>query len=87
MINMNAEQFYGKYGKDRVEFYSYYKYVFTFKGKTTDGCDIMVCIGNNHDDIYRVEITSDMSYEIISLMPFSGTIYKDGKAIEGFYDY
>jgi hypothetical protein len=86
MIDLTQNEFISKYCLDKVNFYSYFNYIFIFEGVTTDGCRITVSVGGQSDDIYRMEVSNDMEYTIGAIYPFAGSIYKDGVLIEGFYE-
>ena len=43
--------------------------------------------GGEADEIYRLEVEPDVKEKIKDIYPYSGSIYRDKKEIEGFYDY
>ena len=45
-----------KYGDVKVKFSSYYKYTFTFKGKTENNEEVICHVGWTPDDIYEVSV-------------------------------
>jgi hypothetical protein len=53
---LTKEQFLEKYGDVRMYFTSYFKYTFSFEGKTPNGEILKASIGGNPDDIYRLEV-------------------------------
>lgn len=87
MESITKEQFIEKYGDVKVKFSRYYKYAFTFYGKTADGRSISVTTGGDVDDIYRTEVAADYAETIRGLDPFEGSVYEEGWEVEGFYDY
>ena len=84
---MTREEFYDKYGDVVVRFSSYYKFVFTYKGTLEDGSTISVGYGGDSDEIYRFELTNNEESTVERVQPFCGSVFKDGKEVEGFYDY
>jgi hypothetical protein len=60
-------EFLKQYGDTPVSFDGYFKYVFTFKGTASDGKSIVVTIGGNADEIYRLDISIDDEYRINDL--------------------
>jgi hypothetical protein len=58
-MKMEPKEFMEKYGDMEVQFFSYYKYTFTFTGKTPEGNTIIAYVGGTSDDIYRQEITPE----------------------------
>lgn len=84
---MTRQEFYEKYGSVKVKFSNYYKYKFKYVATLPDG-KLLVCgYGGDSDDIYRHEVHVDSEETVSSLQPYEGTIYQDGKEVEGFYDY
>jgi len=59
MSSITATDFYRKYGDVKVTFSSYYKFMFTFEGKTPQGKKIKFMVGGISDDIYRFEVTTE----------------------------
>ncbi len=49
---MNAQEFIDTYGNEKVQFNSYWKYTFTFCN-----LNVLVSIGGNSDDIYRLDVS------------------------------
>lgn len=85
-MKSDRELFMEKYGDLWVIFSSYYKYVFTFSGKTNKGKTINVHVGRDVDTIYRFEVTYDLK-KINNLDPYAGEVLDDqGNEIESFYD-
>lgn len=84
---MTREEFYEKYGDVKVTFASYYKFTFYYNATLPDGSVLSVGFGGNSDEIYRCEVTSGEVVTVAALCPFMGSVRKDGKEIEGFYDY
>lgn len=84
---MTRAEFYEKYGGVKVRFSSYYEYTFTYSATLEDGRKITCGYGGDSGEIYRHEVSSDSEETINSLMPYSGSVYKDGVEVESFYDY
>ena len=84
---MNLEQIKEKYGNVKLKFNGYYKYSFSFTGKTEDGEEIYVSIGGNSDDIYRLDISAEKEETINSLYLNYIIVLKDGKEIVHWSDW
>jgi hypothetical protein len=84
---MTRQEFYDKYGDVKVKFTNYFKYTFTYSALLPDGKLLTVGYGGDSADIYRHEVGADNEESVITLQPYKGSIYKDDKEIEGFYDY
>ena len=65
---MSKEEFIKQYGEEKVKFSSYYKYSFTFKNE-----NVSVCVGENADDIYRLEVDADKEY-LVKDLDFNGAL-------------
>jgi len=80
---MTHDEFMLKYNKVAVKFHSYYKYRFTFAGRTANGNRIYVSYGGYSGDIYRFTVEADKWVEIGDLFPESGRVVDaDNKVIE-----
>lgn len=84
---MTRQEFYDKYGKVKVKFSGYTKYVFTYTATLPDGNQLTCGYGGNSEDIYRHEVAANCEETVSSLQPSEGGVYQDGKEVEGFYDY
>lgn len=86
---MTRQEFYDKYGDVKVKFLSYYKFTFTYVAYLLNGNCLMCKYGGNSSNIYKHEVRIDVDNEesIYCLQPYEGSVFKDGKRIEGFYDY
>lgn len=84
---MTKEEFIEKYGRAKVKFSSYYKFIFVFAGMVDADTMVVVNVGGNSDDIYRMEVSAGVEETIADLDPISGDVWKDGIAVESFYDY
>lgn len=84
---MTKEEFIEKYGSVKVKFSSYYKFSFVFAGMVDADKMVVVSVGGNSDDIYRMEVGAGVEETIASLDPISGDVWEDGVAVESFYDY
>lgn len=81
---MTKSEFIGKYGSVKVKFVSYYKYTFTYEARLPDGKQILCWYGGSADAIYRHEVIANQEETIESLHPCSGSLYENGKEIDGF---
>jgi hypothetical protein len=45
-----------KYGKVDLYFVAYYKYSFCFCGKMEDGTEVVIGLGGNANDMYKLEV-------------------------------
>lgn len=43
-------------------FTSYYKFVFEFMGRSEEGYTVILTVGGNSDDIYRLDVNNDPEY-------------------------
>ena len=84
---MNLDQIKEKYGDVKLNFNGYYKYSFSFTGKTEDGEEIYASIGGNADDIYKLEVSRDKEETINTLYPNYITVSKNGKDIVDWNDW
>lgn len=80
---MSHEEFMAKYGHIKVKFKYYYKYRFSFEGLCDNEDIVIVYVGGNTEDIYKLEVSSD-EISINSLWPDSGSIYRGKDKIESF---
>lgn len=58
---MSKDDFTKHYGETYFQFSSFYKFSFNFTGETVDGKHILLMMGGNPDDIYRVEVSHEES--------------------------
>jgi len=58
---MSKDDFIKHYGETYFQFSSFYKFSFNFTGETVDGKHILLMMGGNPDDIYRVEVSHEES--------------------------
>lgn len=72
---MDYKEFIKKYGKHKVRFGGYYKYKFMFSNQ--DG--LIVYVGGNSDDIYKLDVEVDKEYTVEELEPDSA--YQNGETI------
>ena len=86
-MNITNEEFIALYGDVEVEFYSYYKYTFTYRGELPDGSVIFCDYGGNSDEVYRYEVNAGDKIAIKSVYPYAGRVIKDGEVVHEFYDY
>lgn len=56
---MTKSEFIELYKDTYFNFSNYWKFSFSYTGKTVDDKDVHVSVGGNPDDIYRVELTSE----------------------------
>lgn len=78
---MTRQEFIDKYADVLVDFYSYYKYTFTFKG-LVKGKEIFVDFGGDSSEIYRFDVTANSPISVRELQPYSGKCGEDS-----FYDF
>ena len=86
-MGISRKEFVEKYGNVEVKFSHYYKYTFSFSGKTDDGANIHVSYGGNHDDIYRFSVDADRGLLIEDLYPNAGVVERNGEQEDEFYEY
>ena len=84
---LTREQFYEKYGDVQITFMSYYKYVFTYLGITSEGCTLVCGCGGNSDSIYRHNVQANRLETVRELQPFSAEVTRDGIVVETMNDY
>lgn len=83
---MSYEEFIEKYGDIEVTFSSYYKYYFRYSAVVEDGNELIVEIGGDADDIYRMTVGSNDSATIRDLDLSNAWIAdKRGIILESFY--
>ena len=83
---MEGYEFIEKYGGIKVEFKSYYKYVFTYTGELQDGAIIEICVGGDTSEIYRHNVEINEQLTVNSLFPIRGFVTKNGIVIDDFDD-
>ena len=87
-MEMTRAEFMEKYRDAKVKFSSYYKYTFTFTGSLPGGDRIVVEVGGDSDDIYKMEVVPDYEETVASLEPIGGAVYStNGTVVDSFYDY
>ena len=68
-----------KFGAIKVKFLSYYKYSFSF----TDGNGLVIGVGGNTDDIYKLSVRAGVEYTVKELEPnyidYNGQNVYDGR--------
>jgi len=80
---MTNEEFYEKYGKIKVKFEKYYKYIFKFSGLLENGNKIVCDVGGHEDDIYNFDVYADDFVSIDDLYVIMASIYdKDYDIVE-----
>lgn len=84
---MTKIEFIQHYKDIPVVFDNYYKYTFTFKGTLSNGDTITCSCGGVSDDIYRFEVISGKEILISTLDPYKGSIIRDGKELDDFYEW
>jgi hypothetical protein len=83
---MTYDEFIEKYGDVVVTFSSYYKYCFRYKAVLENDCQLIVEIGGDADDIYRLEVMAGDSYTVSELQPNGGWMNdQSGFTVETFY--
>lgn len=84
--DMTRDEFLNKYGDVLVTFTDYYKYAFRFSADLDDGSRLVVEVGGDADEIYRMTVDTKPHTARV-LEPYAGSVYKDGEIVESFYDY
>lgn len=56
---MNIRELEDKYVGTKLKFSTYYKYSFSYSGKTEDGNTLVCMWGQGSDDIYRYSVSAD----------------------------
>lgn len=56
---MTVEELVEKYGDVVLDFSSYYKYEFSYRGIAPDGKEICIRLGGNSDDIYSLMLSDE----------------------------
>jgi len=75
------------YGYVELVFDSYYKYSFTFKGKTNSQDTVIVVIGGCADDIYRESITAGEKVKVSDIEGRYAAVYEGDNSSEPFHSY
>jgi hypothetical protein len=86
-IKLTKEQFLDRYGDVLVQFSSYYKYSFSYRGVAMDGTVVVVNSGGDTSSIYRTFVSADDIISVSVVDPYDGIASKDGETIASFYDY
>jgi hypothetical protein len=86
MRKLTKEQFLEQYGDVLVQFSSYYKYSFSYRGVAMDGTVVVVKSGGDSSDIYRTFVAADVIISVSEVDPYEGIASKDGETIASFYD-
>jgi len=87
MRKLTKEEFLAQYGDVLVQFSSYYKYSFAYRGFAMDGTVVVVKSGGNSEDIYSEHVTAEDIISVSEVDPYDGIASKDGETIASFYDY
>lgn len=69
---MEQSEFIRLHGDKKVKFKSYYKYIFTF---VNDEEELVVSVGGNHEDIYKMNVHVDTEYLVSELEPIGATLH------------
>ncbi len=75
MTTLTHKEFNELYGDVEVEFTSYYKYSFSFRGKTPDGNTVVVSIGGSSDDIYKLDVEAGEKVKVRDMYPSYAAVY------------
>jgi hypothetical protein len=82
---MSYEEFIETYGDIVVTFSSYYKYCFRYAATLENGNRLIVEVGGDASDIYRMEVYNNESFTIEDLQPLNAWMNdKDGILLETF---
>ena len=82
---MTGEQVQEKFGNVLLKFSNYYKYTFTFTGRTDDGYKITCWYGGSSDEIYRYDVNAESEYSLGDLDGWSAVKVEDSEDKEVFY--
>lgn len=83
---LTREEFYEKYGDEKVMFNDYFKCVFSFYAQLPDGRILNCQVGGNLESIYEFHVDRQMRVRLRDLEPFAGSIYGEGGEGDHFYD-
>ena len=75
------------YGDYEVVFDNYYKYSFTYKGKTNSGDTIVVTFGGCADDIYKVDVTAGEKVRVRDIDATYAAVREVGEGEGGVHSY
>lgn len=85
---MKIDENFEKYKDVVLKFSSYYKYSFTFSGVAEDGAVVVARTGGDSSDIYRYEVSNDMSLTLKDASDYnSAYITKDGVTLWEYDSY
>jgi hypothetical protein len=79
---MTRSELYEKYGHVKVQFISYYKYVFTYQARLPDGAILICRYGGTAGDIYRHLVSRAGTVSIAILGPDYCSVSKDGEKVD-----
>lgn len=85
MSNLTEKEFLETYGEAIVEFTSYYKYSFEFKGEF-NGKSIYVSVGGSPEEIYRFDVDAGKEYAVKELGINYGEVKEGETTIAEFTD-
>jgi len=71
---MTKNEFMERYGHELVVFQSYYKYAFTYVGKTKAGNDIILTCGGDPGDIYKWDVVANVPERVDEAGAFYGKV-------------
>jgi hypothetical protein len=77
-MEITKKEFDERYGNVEVEFASYYKYSFGFRGKTDTGLDVYLSVGGCADDIYRMEVVAGEKIKVKELEARFASVAESG---------
>ena len=86
MTEITKKEFDELYGDVEVVFTSYYKYSFVFKGTTDDGEHVVISVGGDADEIYRMDVNAGEEVKVKELYGSFAAVYpadaKEGASYE-----
>lgn len=82
---MTPEQVQEKFDATLLRFSHYYKYTFTFTGRTDDGYKVTCWYGGSSDEIYRYDVDAEREYLFGDLDGWSSVRIEDSEGKEVFY--
>ena len=86
-MEISKTEFNELYGDVEVEFNSYYKFVFEFRGETKDFKTVSISFGGGADDIYREDVEAGKKVKVKDIEGTYATVYEDSDCLEVVHSY
>jgi len=77
MTEITKKEFDELYGDVEVEFSSYYKYTFNYRGQTDDFKTVSISFGGCADDIYKQEVEAGEKVKVKDIEGTYATVYEN----------